>query len=59
LSDELQKLSSVAQVFWEIILGLSTLLLLQFGSLVNPITRFLTSLLETCVQTQIGPFYLF
>jgi len=38
LSYELQELSSVEQVPWETILGLSTLLLMQFGTLVNHVT---------------------
>jgi len=39
LSYELQELSSVAQTFREMILGLWTLLLVRFGTLVNPVTN--------------------
>jgi len=37
----LQELPSISQVFWETILGLSTLLLVRFGTHVNPITMIL------------------
>jgi len=37
LSYELQDLPSISQVSWETIFGLSTLLLVRFGTLGNPI----------------------
>jgi len=36
----LQELSSVSQVSWETIIGISTLLLVQFGKIVNHVTNF-------------------
>jgi len=38
LSHELQELLEVSQVSWKMLLGLFTLLLVQFGTLVNPVT---------------------
>jgi len=40
LSYELQELPSVSQVSWKMILRLSTLLLVRFGTLANPVTSF-------------------
>jgi len=48
----LQELPNVSQVSWETILGLSSLLLVRFGTLVNPVRRFWHRCLRLVFKTQ-------